>query len=173
MMYFGPDGGKPTLCNINPAPTPPLMKFQSVLYFKKTQAFNLEHEKSALGEATHLMSRDEVVRPEVVRPEVVRADVVRSEVARPEVVRPELIRPEVVCPEVLRCEVVRPVVVHPEVVRPAVLRLDSDLNWTRNDDMKLRFASLHFASQRSGRGEEEDNGWSCPCFSPQLNSRQR
>ena len=102
-MYFGPDGGKPTLCNINPGPMPPFMKFQNVLYFqKKTQAFNLEHEKSALGEATHLMFRDEVVRPEVVRP--------------------ELIRPEVVCPEVLRHEVARPEVVHPEVVRPAIDR---------------------------------------------------
>ena len=98
------------------------------------------------------MFRDEVVRPEVVRPEVVRAEVVRSEVARPEVVRPELIRPEVIGPEVLRCEVVRPVVVHPEVVRPAVLRLDSDLNWTRNDDMKLRFTSLRFATIWTRRG---------------------
>jgi len=87
-MYFGPDGGKPTLCNINSAPALPLMKFQSVLYFKQTQTFNLEHEKSGLGEANHLMFRDEVVRPEVVRPEVARAEVVRSEVARPEVVRP-------------------------------------------------------------------------------------
>ena len=84
-MYFGPDGGKPTLCNINSAPALPLMKFQSVLYFKQTQTFNLEHEKSALGEATHLMFRDEVVRPEVVHPEVVRPAVVRPGVVLPEV----------------------------------------------------------------------------------------
>ena len=153
-MYFWPDGGKPTLCNINSAPEPPLMKIQNVLYFKKNSGFQSRAREIGPGRSYpfNVPGRSGPPRSSSPRGSPGRSSSLRS--SPPRSSSPRINPPRSSLPRSTSLRSSPPSSSPPRSSPPSSTspRLRFELDEKRRHEASLRFTSLRFATIWTRRG---------------------